>query len=82
MHRGRWQSFQSCIVKKDSPDYKFNVRHIFPFANAVTAHNQNVFHQIHEYRVTIEAQDAVCGNPSEEEQRIAYYDLLTKIKMK
>ena len=40
--------FQSRIFKKDSPDYKFNVRHIFPFANAVTAHNQKVFHQIHE----------------------------------
>ena len=60
--------FQSCIVKKDSPEYKFNVRHIFPFANAVTEHNQKAFHQIHEYKVTIEAQDAVCGNPNEEER--------------
>ena len=58
-------------------DYKFNVRHIFPFANAVAAHNQKVFNQIHEYKVTIEAQDAVCGNPNEDKLRTAYYDLLT-----
>ena len=63
--------FQSCIVKKDSPDYKFNVRHIFPFANAVAAHNQKIFLQIHECNVTIEVQDVVCGNPNEEEWRTA-----------
>ena len=63
--------------QKDSTDYKFNVRCIFPFAIAVAAHNQKVFHQMHKYKVTIEAQDAVCGNPNEEEWRTAYYDLLT-----
>ena len=35
--------FESRIVKKDSQDYNYSARHIFPFANAVEQHNRNIF---------------------------------------
>ena len=70
--------FESRIVRKDSPEYKYNTRHIFPFANAVKAHNNNIFHQIQEDKVTIQAEDVVCGNPKEGERDRAYYNLLIK----
>ena len=35
--------FESQIVKKDSQEYKYNTRHIFPFANTVKAHNKIFF---------------------------------------
>ena len=44
--------FKSWIVKKDFQEYKYNTRHIFPFANAVKAHNNNIFYQIQEDKVT------------------------------
>ena len=67
MHRGRQQNFQIPYNKKDSQDYNFGARHIFPFANAVEQHNRNIFHQMQEDKVTIQAEDAVCGNPNEGE---------------
>ena len=42
------------------------------------AHNNNIFHQIQEDKVTIQAEDVVCGNPKEGEQDRAHYDLLIK----
>ena len=68
--------FELRIVKNDSP--KYNTRHIFPFANAVKAHNNNIFCQIQEDKVTIQAEDVLCGNPKEGERDRAYYDLLIK----
>ena len=70
--------FESRIVKKDSPEYKYSTRHTFPFTNAVKAHNNNIFHQIQEDKVTIQAEDVVCGKPKEGEWDRAYYDLLIK----
>ena len=70
--------FKSWIIKKDSPEYKYNTRHIFPFANAVKAQNDNIFCEIQEDKVTIQAEDAVYGNPKEDEWDRAYYHLLIK----
>ena len=70
--------FESGIVKKDSQDYNFGTRHIFPFANAVKQHNRNIFHQMQEDKVTIQAEDAVCANPNEGQQDMAYYHLMIR----
>ena len=70
--------FKSQIVKKYSPKYKYNTRHIFPFANAMKTHNNNIFCQIQEDKVTIQAEDVVCGNSKEAGWDRAYYDLLIK----
>ena len=70
--------FESCIVKKDSQDYNFGARHIFPFANAVKQHNRNIFHQMQEDKVTIQVEDAVCGNPEEGKWDMAYYRLMMR----
>ena len=70
--------FESCIVKKDSQDYNFGARHIFPFANAVEQHNRNIFHQMQGDKVTIQAEDAVYGNPNEGEWDMAYYRLMIR----
>ena len=72
--------FELHIVKKHSQDYNFSARHIFPFANAVKQHNRNIFCEMQEYKVTIQAEDAVCGNPKEGEQDMAYYHLMIKDK--
>ena len=42
------------------------------------AHNDNIFCEIQEDKVTIQAEDNVCGSPKEGEQVRAYYDLLIK----
>ena len=42
------------------------------------AHNNNIFCQIQEDEMTIQAEDVVCGNPKESEWDRAYYDLLIK----
>ena len=65
-------------IVKDPPEYKYNTRHIFPFANAVKAHSNNIFCQIQEDKVTIQAEDVVCGNPKEGERDRAYYNMLIK----
>ena len=70
--------FESCIVKKDSQDYNYETRHIFPFANAVEQHNRNIFHQMQGDKVTIQAENAVCGNPNEGEWDMAYYRLMMR----
>ena len=70
--------FESYIVKKDSEDYNFGARHVFPFANAVKQHNRNIFHQMQEDKVTIQAEDAECGNPNEGQWNMAYYHLMIR----
>ena len=70
--------FESCIVKKDSQDYNFGARHIFPFANAAEQHNRNIFHQMQGDKVTIQAEDAVYGNPNEGEWDMACYRLMVR----
>ena len=72
--------FESSIMKKDSQDYNFGARHVFPFANAVEQHNRNIFHQMQEDKVTIQAEDVVCGNPNEGEWDMAYYHLMIRDK--
>ena len=32
--------FESRIIKKDSQDYNFGARHVFPFANGMEQHNR------------------------------------------
>ena len=70
--------FKSRIIIKDSQDYNFGARHVFPFANAVEQHNRNIFHQMQEDKLTIQAEDAVCGNPNEGEWDMAYYRLMIR----
>ena len=72
--------FESRIVKKDSKDYNFSARHIFSFVNAVKQHNRNIFCQMQEYKVTIQAEDTVCESPEEGEWDMAYYHLMIKDK--
>ena len=77
MHRGRQQNFQ-IPYNKNSQDYNFGARHVFLFANAVEQHNRNIFHQMQEDKVTIQAEDTVCGNPNEGEWDMAYYRLMIR----
>ena len=42
--------------------------HILPFQNAVQAHNEKIFAETIEYKVTIVADDVLCGNPIEREK--------------
>ena len=43
-------------------------------------HNRNIFHQMQEDKVTIQAEDAVCGNPDKGEWDMANYHLMIKDK--
>ena len=43
-------------------------------------HNRNIFHQMHEDKVTIQAEDVVSGNPNEGEWDMAYYRLMIRDK--
>ena len=51
---------------------------MYPFANAVEQHNRNIFHQMQEDKVTIQAEDAVCGNPNKGEWDMASYHLMIR----
>ena len=64
--------------KTDSEDNSFSARHVFPFANAVNQHNRIIFYQIQEDQLTIQAEDAVCGNPNEGQWNMAYYHLMIR----
>ena len=68
--------FESCILKKDSEDYNFGARHIF--ANSVNQRNRNIFYQMQEDEGTIQAEDAVCGNPNKGQWNMAYYRLMIR----
>ena len=78
MHRGRKQNFQILYNKKRFSRLQFGARHVFPFANAVEQHNRNIFHQMQEDKVTIQAEDSVCGDPNEGERDMAYYHLMIR----
>ena len=53
--------FESRLVSRCSAEYKQNVRHIYPFA-AVQKHNKHIFHQVQSFKISIPANDKVCGN--------------------
>ena len=49
------------------------MRHILPFRSAVQEHNEKIFADTNEHKVTIEADDVVCGNPIEREKAVCMY---------
>ena len=70
--------FEGRVIDTDSSDYRHNVRHILPFRNAVQAHNEKIFADTNEYKLTITADDVLCGNPIEREKAVCQYALKTQ----
>ena len=70
--------FQGRVVAKDSSEYRHNVRHILPFRNAVQEHNEQIYAETNENKVTITADDVLCGNPIEKEKVVCQYALKTQ----
>ena len=54
------------------------MRHILPFQSAVQEHNEKIFADTNEHKVTIAADDVVCGNPIEREKAVCMYALRTQ----
>ena len=70
--------FQGQLINKNTAEYRSNVRHILPFRNAVQAHNEKIFAETNEYKLTITADDVLCGNPIETEKAVCQFALKTQ----
>ena len=56
--------FESRIIEKTSPEYKPNVRHVYPLVNSVRTHNTQVFNNCQEEKTTVHAHHTITGNPN------------------
>ena len=57
--------FNSRVVSKSSPDYKKNIRHVYPLTISTRLHNETIFSECQEEKVVIPARNTITGNRSE-----------------
>ena len=72
--------FTAQIVKNNSPEYKQQARHIFPFRSAVNQHNATIFQKAIDYKITIDCEDIVCDNPINDDRVKCLFVLKNKDK--